>query len=158
MSILAHPDRLRDEHHSIKGENNMRFMVLMIPEVYQPKGGKKTDAGFRPDAEMMAKMSKFNDDLKEAGALISLDGLHPLTMGARVAFSAGRPVVTDGPFIESKEVVGGYWMIEVKSKQDAVDWMKRCPAQDGDVIEIRQVFETSDLAAEVQQVVRDPNN
>ena len=99
----------------------MRFMVLMIPEVYQPKGGKKTDAGFRPDAEMMAKMSKFNDDLKEAGALISLDGLHPLTMGARVAFSAGRPVVTDGPFIESKEVVGGYWMIEVKSKQDAVD-------------------------------------
>src|SRR5947208_1840845 len=114
----------------------MRFMVLMIPGVYQPQGGKKTDAGFTPSAEMVAKMTTFNEELKKAGALVSLDGLMPLAAGARVAFSAGTPTVTDGPFVEAKEVVGGYWMIQVQSKQEAVEWMQRCPAQAGDVIEI----------------------
>jgi len=129
----------------------MRFMVLMIPGVYQPQDGKKTEPGFVPSAEMVEKMTKFNEDLSKAGALISLDGLQPLTNGARVAFSGGKPKVTDGPFIEAKEVVGGYWMLQFKSKQEAVDWVKRCPAQDGDVIEIRPVFEMSDFPADVQK-------
>jgi hypothetical protein len=128
----------------------MRFLVFMIPAVYQPKNGKKTDPQFTPDAEMMAEMGKFNEELKKAGGLLSLDGLHPLTTGARLAFSGGKASITDGPSIEAKEVVGGYWMLEAESKQQVVDWMKRCPAQDGDVIEIRQVFEMSDLPADVQ--------
>ena len=131
-------------------KRRMRFLVFMIPRVYQPKDGKKTDPNFAPDAEMLAKMGKFNEELKKAGALLSLDGLHPLTTGARMAFSGGRASVTDGPMIEAKEVVGGYWMLEAESKQQVVDWMKRRPAQDGDVIEIRQVFEMSDFPADVQ--------
>lgn len=132
----------------------MRFLVFMIPDVYQPKNGKKTDPKFVPNAEMMAKMGKFNDELKKAGALMSLDGLQPLTTGARLAFSGGKPTLTDGPQVEAKEVVGGYWMLQAKSKQQVVDWMKRCPAQDGDVIEIRQVAEMSDFPAEVQAAAR----
>jgi hypothetical protein len=129
----------------------MRFMVFMIPAVYQPKGSQKTDPHFRPDAESIAKMSRFNDELRKAGALISLDGLHPLTTGARVAFSGGKTAVTDGPFVEAKEVVGGYWLINVESKQEAIDWMKRCPAQEGDVIEIREIFELSDFPEDAQK-------
>lgn len=103
---------------------------------------------------MVAKMGKFNEELEKAGALLSGDGLQPLTTGARVAFSEGKPSVTDGPFVEAKEVVGGYWMLQAKSKQQVVDWMKRCPAQDGDVIEIRQVFEMSDFPADVQAAAK----
>ena len=132
----------------------MRFLVFMIPGVYQPKNGKKTDPHFTPDAEMVAKMGEFNEELKEAGALLSLDGLQPLTTGARLAFSGGKARVTDGPFVDAREVVGGYWMLQAKSKQQVVDWMKRCPAQDGDVIEIRQVFEMSDFPADVQAAAR----
>ena len=121
----------------------MRFMVLMIPGIYQ--GGKKVDPNFAPDIEKMKKMGQFNDEMKKAVELIALDGLQPLTQGARVAFSKGSVKVTDGPFVESKEVLGGYWMIEAKSKEEVVNWMKRCPADDGDVIEIRQVFEMSDF-------------
>ncbi len=132
----------------------MRFLVFMIPGVYQPKNGEKTDPHFTPDAEMVAKMGKFNEELKKAGALLSLDGLKPLTTGARLAFSKGKASFTDGPFIEAKEVVGGFWMLEAKSKEQVVDWMKRCPAQDGDVIEIRQVFEMSDFSADVQAAAR----
>ncbi len=127
----------------------MRFMVFMIPGVYQP--GKKVAPDFAPSADMVQKMMKFNEELTKAGALISLDGLQPLTNGARVAFSGGKPTVTDGPFVETKEVVGGYWMLQFKSKQEAIDWVKRCPAQDGDVIEIRPVFEMSDFPADVQK-------
>jgi len=132
----------------------MRFQVFMIPAVYQPKNGRKTDPSFTPDAEMMEKMGKFNEELKKAGALLSLDGLQPLTAGARLAFSGGKVSVTDGPAVEAKEVVGGYWMLEAKSKQQVIDWMKRCPAQDGDVIEIRQVYEMSDFPADVQAAAR----
>ncbi len=89
-----------------------------------------------------------------AGALLSLDGLLPLTTGARLAFSGGRVDVTDGPAVDAREVVGGYWMLEARSKQQVVDWMKRCPAQDGDVIEIRQVAEMSDFPADVQTAAR----
>lgn len=132
----------------------MRFLVFMIPAVYQPKIGEKIEADFTPDAEMMAKMGQFNEELKKAGALLSLDGLQPLTTGARLVFSQGKASITDGSLVEAKEVVGGYWMLQAKSKQQVVDWMKRCPAQDGDVIEIRQVFEMPDFPAEVQAAAR----
>jgi hypothetical protein len=121
----------------------MRFMVLMIPSVYQP--GSKVDAGFVPPADAIEKMKKFNEELQKAGAIISLDGLKPLVTGARVSFKSGKPQVTDGPFIEAKEVIGGYWMLQAKSKEEVVEWMKRCPADAGDVIEIRPIFEMSDF-------------
>jgi hypothetical protein len=132
----------------------MRFMVFMIPGVYQP--GKKVAADFAPTKEMVQPMMKFNEELTKAGALIALDGLQPLTNGARVAFSGGKASVTDGPYAEAKEVVGGYWMLQFKTKQEAIEWMKRCPAQDGDVVEIRPVFEMSDFPADVQKAADNP--
>jgi hypothetical protein len=96
-------------------------------------------------------MMKYNEDLQKAGILISLEGLHPPSMGARVAFSGGKPKVTDGPFAEAKEVLGGYWMIQVRSKEEAVEWARRAPMQEGDVIEIRQVQEMSDFPPDVQR-------
>jgi len=136
----------------------MRFMLFMIPKVYQPDTppGEKAGEGFAPPAEAVAKMMKFNEELSNAGALISLDGLHPSSKGARVAFKGGKPAVTDGPFIEAKEVIGGYWMIRVKSKEEAVGWARRCPAADGDIIEIRQVFEMSDFPPDVQKAADNP--
>jgi hypothetical protein len=118
----------------------MRFLVFMIPAVYQSKNGKQT-AGpdFKADEVMMAKMRRFNDELRDAGMLLSVDGLQPLATGARMAFAGSTASVTDGAAVDAREVVGGYWMLEAKSKQHVIDWMKRCPAQDGDVIEIREV-------------------
>ena len=124
----------------------MRFMMLMIP-----KGYEKCAPGATPDAKAVAAMMKYNESLQQAGVLLALDGLHPLSAGARVSFSGGKPAVTDGPFIETKEVLGGYWMIQVKSKEEAIEWAKRCPASDNEVIEIRQVFEMSDFPADVQE-------
>jgi hypothetical protein len=124
----------------------MRFMMLMIP-----KGYEKAAPGAMPDAKAVAAMMKYNDSLRKAGVLLALDGLHPPSMGARVSFSGGRPKVTDGPFIEAKEVLGGYWMIRVKSKEEAVEWASRCPASDNEVIEVRQVQESSDFPADVQE-------
>jgi hypothetical protein len=118
----------------------MRFMMLMIP-----KGYEKAEASARPDPKLIAEMGKYNDSLTKAGVLLDYDGLHPSQKGARVRFSGGKPSVTDGPFAEAKELLGGYWMIQVKSKDEAVQWASRCPAQDGDVIEVRQVFERSDF-------------
>src|SRR5438552_15552141 len=113
----------------------MRFMMFMIPKGYAAAGPDK-----RPDAAMVAKMMKYNEDLTKAGVLLALDGLHPPSAGVRVAFPAGSPVVTDGPFAEAKEVVGGYWMIQVKSKAEAVEWAKRVPANAGHTNEVRPVF------------------
>ena len=125
----------------------MRFMMLMIP------GGYATAApDTMPSAEAVAAMMKYNMTLKEAGVLITLDGLHPPSAGARVSFAGGKPVVTDGPFTESKEVLGGYWVIDVQSREDAIAWASRCPASETDIIEIRQVFELSEFPADVQQV------
>jgi hypothetical protein len=100
----------------------MRFMMLMIPRVYQPDTppGQRAEDGFTPPAEAVAGMMKFNEELAKAGALIALDGLHPSSKGARVTFARGQPTVTDGPFTEAKEVVGGYWIIQAKSKEEAV--------------------------------------
>ena len=124
----------------------MRFMMLMIP-----KGYENAAPGTTPDADAVAAMMKYNEALQEAGVLLSLDGLHPVSAGARVSFQGGKPSVTDGPFIEAKEVLGGYWMIQVKSKEEAIEWAKRCPAGDNEVIEIRQVFEMEDFPADVQE-------
>ncbi|HEX3862412.1 MAG TPA: YciI family protein [Stellaceae bacterium] len=121
-------------------------MMLMIPAGYETAA-----PGTVPSAEAVAAMMKYNEALKAAGVLITLDGLHPPSTGARVSFAGGKPVVTDGPFTESKEVVGGYWMIEVASRDEAIAWAKRCPASDNEVIEIRQVHEMADFPPDVQQ-------
>jgi hypothetical protein len=122
----------------------MKFMMLMIPAVY--RAGTKVDPGFVPDPEKVAEMGRFNDEMAKSVKILSLNGLHPVAAGARVSFAQGKPIVTDGPFIETKEVLGGYWLVEAKSKDEVMKWAQRCPASDGDVIEIRQVFEPEDFA------------
>ena len=122
----------------------MQFMMLMIPAVYQ--GGKKIDPGFVPDPKKIEQMMRFNEELGQVFKILSLNGLHPVDTGARVTFSNGKTTVTDGPFIETKEVLGGYWLIEAPSKAEVVQWTQRCPAEEGDVIEIRQVFDEADFA------------
>jgi len=126
-------------------------MMLMIP-----KGYEKADAGARPDAKAVAGMMKYNEELTKAGVLLALDGLHPPATGARISFSGGNPKVTDGPLTEAKELLGGYWMIQVRSKEEAVEWASRCPANDGDLIEVRQVFEMSDFPPDVQKAADSP--
>jgi hypothetical protein len=96
-------------------------------------------------------MMKYNESLRKAGVLIALDGLHPPSMGARVSFAGGKPRVTDGPFPEAKEVLGGYWMIQVRSRDEAIAWASRCPASDNEVIEIRQVQELEDFPPDVRR-------
>jgi hypothetical protein len=126
----------------------MRFMMLMIPNM-QNAGDYGT-----PPADGVAAMMKYNNELTKAGVLLSLDGLHAPSKGARVTFSAGgKNVVTDGPFAEAKEVVGGYWILQVKSREEAIAWARRCPGDAGNVIEIRQIFEMSDFPADVQKAV-----
>jgi hypothetical protein len=116
-----------------------------------PKGYETAAPGTMPDVEAVAAMMKYNHDLQQAGVLLSLDGLHPPSMGARVSFKKGKARVTDGPFIEAKEVLGGYWMIDVTSKEEAIEWARRCPGSDNEVIEIRQVQEMSDFPEDVQE-------
>ncbi|MFT3938956.1 YciI family protein [Rhodopseudomonas sp.] len=123
----------------------MRFMMLMIP-----KGYEAAQPGVMLDAAAVAAMMKYNEALQQSGVLITCDGLHPPSMGARVSFDTGKPVVTDGPFAEVKEVLGGYWMIEVASREDAIAWATRCPAGPNEIIEIRQVQEMADFPADVQ--------
>ena len=134
----------------------MRFMMFMIPPEYQPgaSDGQKADEDFAPTAEAVEAMMKYNEQLAKAGVLLSLEGLHPLLKGARVTFKGGKTTVTDGPFVEAKEVVGGYWLIDVKSKEEAVEWAKKCPAvkaDSGAVIEVRQIFEMSEMPEDVQK-------
>ena len=121
----------------------MQFMILMIPSVY--RNNKKPGANF-PDAKAIEEMTRFNERLAKKIKLLSLNGLHPLTTGARLSFSKGKATMTDGPFIETKEVLGGYWLVEAKSKDQLVKLMESCPAEDGDIIEIRQVFADEDFA------------
>jgi hypothetical protein len=134
----------------------MRFMMLMIPKVYQGTEGRKVKADFTPSADAVERMTRFNEELARAGALIALDGLHPLEKGARVSFRGGKARVTDGPFAESKEVLGGYWLIKAESREEAVEWARKCPADEGDVIEIRQVFETSDWPEDTRKAAESP--
>src|SRR5262245_44552324 len=121
----------------------MQFMILMIPAAY--RDNKKMEK-FVPDPKKMEKMGRFNEELSKHVKLLSLNGLHPLSTGARVSFSNNTPTVTDGPFVETKEVLGGYWMLEADSKEQLVGLMQKCPAEDGDVIEIRQIFGPADFA------------
>ncbi|AKT42497.1 YciI family protein [Chondromyces crocatus] len=130
----------------------MRFMMLMIP-----KGYENAKPGTLPDAKGVEAMMKYNESLQKAGVLLALDGLHPPSMGARISFSGGKPSVTDGPFSEAKEIVGGYWMIQVKSREEAIAWASRCPASDNEVIEVRQVQDFEDFPADVQEVINKSN-
>ncbi|MBP7147231.1 MAG: YciI family protein [Acidobacteria bacterium] len=128
----------------------MRFMMLVIP-----KGYEKAPPGTVPDdPRLVARMMEYNESLRKAGVLVALDGLHPPSMGARVSFPGGKATVHDGPFTEAKEVVGGYWIIDVDSLQDAIAWASRCPMCDDELIEIRRVMELSDFPADVQEVAR----
>ena len=125
----------------------MRFMMLMIPKAHE-----RAAPGTTPDADAVAAMMKYNEDLRRAGVLLTLDGLHPPSVGARVAFVDGTPTVTDGPSAEAKDALGGYWMIDVASKEKAIEWALRCPARNDEVIEIRQVQEFLDFPADVREV------
>ncbi len=125
----------------------MRFMMLVIP-----KGYEMARPGTVPDAKGVEAMMKYNEELQKAGVLLALDGLHPPSMGARVSFSQGRPpVVTDGPFTEAKEVIGGWAIYELKSKAEAIEWARKCPMMEDAVIEIRQVQEMEDFPPDVQK-------
>ena len=128
----------------------MRFMMLMIP-----KGYESAAPGTTPDPKAVEAMMKYNEELQKAGVLLALDGLHPPSEAARVTFAGGRPEITDGPFAEAKEVVGGYWIIQVRSRDEAIQWATRCPASPNEMIEVRQVFEMSEFPPEVQQAVGD---
>lgn len=121
----------------------MRFAMLMIPNV--------TSEDWMPSPEQVAAMTKYNQELTDAGVLLSLDGFHPTSVGARVSFAEGsEPAIAEGPFDTPQQTVGGYWLIDVASKDEAVRWASRCPASDGDVIEVRQIFEMADFPPEVQ--------
>ncbi len=118
----------------------MRFMMLVIP-----KGYETAAPGTMPDPQAVAAMQTYNESLQKAGVLLAMDGLHPPSMGARVTYAGGRPTVKDGPFAEAKEVLGGYWMIQVKSREEAIEWARRAPMGDNEIIEIRQVMEIDDF-------------
>src|SRR6186713_275546 len=118
----------------------MRFMMLMIP-----KGYEKATPGTMPDTKGVERMMKYNESLQKAGVLLALDGLHPPSMGTRISYAGGKAKATDGPFTEAKECIGGYWMIQVKSKEEAVEWAKRAPMGENELIEVRQVQEMADF-------------
>jgi len=119
--------------------------MLMYP-------GPKAETGALPDPAAVAPMMKYNEDLVRAGVLLAGDGLHPTSNGVRVRVSGGKRSITDGPFSEAKELIGGYWMIEVRSKAEAVEWASRVPLADDEMVELRQVYEMSEFSAEVQQL------
>ena len=119
----------------------MRFMVIV-------KADKNSEAGVMPSEQLLAEMGKFNEELAQAGVLLAAEGLHPSSKGARVSFSGGKRTVTDGPFAEAKELIAGFWLWQVKSKEEAIEWLKRAPFGEGAEIEIRQVFEASDFGPE----------
>jgi hypothetical protein len=117
----------------------MRFMMIMYP-------GPHAEAGIKPgDEKLLAAMGAYNDELVKAGVLLAGEGLRPTKEGARVRFAGGKAAVTDGPFTEAKEIVGGYWLIQAKSREEAVAWAVRAPCPDGEMIEVREVYEMDDL-------------
>jgi len=116
------------------------------------KSNKEIEKGALPNKDMFVEMEKYNKKLQDAGVLISLDGLHPSSKGVRVLFSNSKPTITDGPFPNSEELVAGYWIIKVDSKEDAINWAKQIPFQDG-VVDIRQIQEMSDFPQEIQEAL-----
>ena len=127
----------------------MRFMMIVIP-----KGYESAPADAMPDAETVGEMDRYNNELLKAGVVLAMEGLHPPSTGVRVTFPGGKPVVKDGPFPEAKEVVGGFWLIDVKSKAEAIQWAKKCPGGDDMTIEIRQVQEWEDFTPEVRAAAK----
>jgi len=127
----------------------MRFMILI-------KADKKSEAGVMPDTQLLTDMGKFNEELVKAGVMLAGEGLHPSSKGARVRFSGDKRTVIDGPFTEAKELIAGFWLWQVKSKEEAIEWVKRCPnPMDGETeVEIRQVFEADDFGAELTPELR----
>jgi hypothetical protein len=128
----------------------MRFMVIV-------KATKNSEAGVMPDEKLLTEMGKYNEDLAKAGVLLAAEGLHPSSKGTRVKFSGSKRIVTDGPFAETKELIAGFWLWQVKSKEEAIEWVKRCPNPTGTEgeIEIRQVFEAEDFGAELTPELRE---
>ena len=124
----------------------MRFMMIVIP-----KGCESAAANARPDAEAVAKMMEFNKTLQKAGVLLGLDGLLPPSTGARVSYTDGEATVTDGPFIGASEAIGGYWIVQVRSREEAIEWAKRAPMSDNEIVEVRQIYERRDFPADVQK-------
>jgi hypothetical protein len=127
----------------------MRFMMIVIP-----KGYDTAPADAMPDAETVGEMDKYNNALMKAGIVLAMEGLHPPSTGVRVTCPGGKPVVKDGPFPEAKEVVGGFWLIDVKSKAEAIKWAKKCPGGDDMTLEVRQVQEWDDFTPEVQAAAK----
>ena len=128
----------------------MRFMVIV-------KANKDSEAGVLPSQELLTEMGKFNEELAKAGVLLAAEGLHPSSKGARVRFSGTKRTVIDGPFAETKELVAGFWLWQVKSKEEAIEWVKRCPNPTGaeGEIEIRQVFEPEDFGPQLTPELRE---
>src|SRR3954467_1007646 len=129
-------------------ERTMRFMIVM-------KADKNTEAGVLPDEKLLTEMGKFNEELVKAGIMLGGEGLQPSSKGARVRFSGGQQTVIDGPFAETKELIAGFWMWQVKSKEDAIEWLKRSPFAGGTEIELRQVFEAEDFGAALTPELRE---
>ncbi|TMJ09961.1 MAG: YciI family protein [Bacillati bacterium ANGP1] len=125
----------------------MRFMVIV-------KANKDSEAGILPSTEILTAMGKFNEELVKAGVMLAGEGLHPSSKGVRVRFSGGKHTVIDGPFTETKELVAGFWLWQVKSKQEAIEWLKRAPFGGGTEIEIRQVFEADDFGPQLTPELR----
>jgi hypothetical protein len=134
--------RERDPDREPEGDTKMRFMMIV-------KASKDSEAGVMPSAELIAAMGRHNDELIKAGVLLAADGLQASSKGARIKFTGGKQIVTDGPFAETKELVAGFWMIQVKSKEEALQWARRIPFGEGEEVEIRQVFEPSDFPSEL---------
>jgi hypothetical protein len=128
----------------------MRFMMFMTLTANVPA------EDYGPQPEDVTTMQRYNEELQKAGVLLSLDGLHHPDAGARVDFTGGTPKVLDGPFTEAKEVIGGYWLIDVSSKEEAVEWATRCPGEDGCLVEIRRVYEMSDFSPDIQAAAELP--
>ena len=126
----------------------MRFMVIV-------KANKESEAGVMPSTEILAAMGKYNEELAKAGVMLAGEGLHPSSKGVRVKFSGGKRTVTDGPFPETKELIAGYWLWRVKSKEEAIEWLKRAPFDGGTEIELRQVFEAEDFGAQLTPELRE---
>jgi hypothetical protein len=125
----------------------MRFMMIMFPGSYA-----SNQPGNIPDVKHFEEMGKYNEQLQKAGVLLALDGLTPPAIGAQVTFKSGKSKVTDGPFPESKEVVGGYWIIQVKSREEALQWASRVPGTDNERVEVRQVAEITDFDEKIQKM------
>ena len=126
----------------------MRFMVIV-------KASEESEAGVLPDEKILSEMGKYNEELVKAGVMLAAEGLHPSSKGARVKFSGGKRTVTDGPFSETKELIAGFWLWQVKSKEEAVEWLKRAPFDGGTEVELRQVFEAEDFGANFTPELRE---